>query len=210
MSVRTLALDLDGTLLDCGPRQVQALHAVLDAPYPDPAEFWQAKRGGATTREALVSLGMAEEDAEEIAGRWRITVEDDELLTVDTVLPFVEETLTAARNVVDRVVIITARRRGDAARAQCETLGLMALIDDVLAVDPTAASEHKADVLKELDASWFIGDTASDARAAAAARVPFAAVTTGQHTREVLQRAIDAPIVESLHEAIEVVLGTRG
>lgn len=210
VSERTLALDLDGTLLDCGPRQVEALHAVLGEPYPDPTGFWQAKRGGATTLEALVALGMAEQQAAEIAAQWRITVEDDDLLAVDTLLPAVEQTLAAARTSVDRLVIITARRRGDAAVAQCERLGLMTLLDEVIAVDPTAASESKAAVLTDIAAFAFIGDTASDARAAAAAGVPFAAVTTGQHAREVLLAAIDTPILASLDEAINHLLREHG
>jgi len=207
---RLLALDLDGTLLDCGPRQVEALHAVLGEPYPDPEGFWQAKRRGATTLEALVALGMAEQQASEIAGRWRITVEDDELLLVDTVLPAVETTLAAAREQVDRLVIITARRRGEAALAQCERLGLMTLLDEVIAVDPTSASASKAVVLSDIAADWFIGDTASDARAAATAGVPFAAVTTGQHTREVLHAAIDVPILPTLDDAINHLLREHG
>jgi phosphoglycolate phosphatase len=207
---RTLALDLDGTLLDCRPRQVLALDAVLGQPYGEPEAFWEAKRAGATTREALIALGMAESLADGVAQRWRVTVEDDELLLVDTVLPDVERALATARSHVDRLTVITARRRGDAVRSQCERLGLIGQIDDVLTVDPVSAAEHKAVVLSEISAIGFIGDTASDARAAAAAGLPFAAVTTGQHTREVLQRTIDAPVVDSLSEAVSLVLGQPG
>ena len=201
---RVLALDLDGTLLDCGPRQVQALDAALGGQYRDPVAFWDHKRRGLTTREALIALGMHEADAHELAERWRVVVEADELLLADTVLPGAESALEAARAHAERLVVITARRRGDAAAAQCERLGLMAHLDEVIAVPPAEAADRKAVVLRDLRAIGFVGDTASDARAAAAAEVPFAAVTTGQHTREVLAAAVSAPIVDDLQTAIRV------
>lgn len=183
---------------------MQALEVALGAPHPDPQAFWGLKRGGATTRRALVSLGMDEGHAETVSVRWLEAVESDRMLRVDTVLPGIEDALVAARRHAERLVVVTARRRGAAARAQCERLGLMAIVDDVIAVDPADAPAAKAEVLRRIKALGFIGDTASDARAAVQAGVPFAAVTTGQHTREVLAAAIDAPIVATLAEAVAV------
>ena len=198
------ALDLDGTLVDCAPRQVRALDAALGGQYPEPVAFWERKRQGMTTREALVALGMPEDEAQELAERWRIVVEADELLLADTVLPGTEAALDVALQHSERLVILTARQRGDAAAAQCERLGLMTRVDEVIAVPPAGAADHKAEVLRALQASGFVGDTASDARAAAASGTPFAAVTTGQHTREVLAAAVQAPILDDLHAAIRV------
>ncbi len=161
-----------------------------------------------TTRQALVDLGMAEDEAAEVAGRWRVVVEHDEHLDLDTLLPSVEAALDAARELADRLVVITARQRADAVVAQCERLGLTRRIEEVLAVAPVGASENKAVILRGLKPIGFIGDTASDARAALAAGVPFAAVTTGQHTREVLARDVTGPIADDLETAIAAL--TRG
>ncbi len=182
----------------------------LDGPQPDPQAFWALKRDGATTRQALVSLGIDERRAETVAGRWLEAVESDRMLLVDTLLPGVEDVLMAAGRHTERLVVITARRRGSAARAQCERLGLMKFLDEVIAVDPVDAATGKAAVLRRIQALGFIGDTASDARAARRAGIPFAAVTTGQHTRAVLSTAIDAPIVASLAEAVAVLTDGYG
>lgn len=204
-----LAFDLDGTLLDCGPRQLAALDLALGAPYEDPVAFWRHKREGRTTREALIARGMPEPDADAVAGRWRTLVESDPMLLIDAVLAGVDRALADARAHAGRLVVVTARTRGDAVTAQCERLGLMALLDEVIAVPPSDPHRHKAAVLRELGAIGFIGDTVSDARAAAGAGVPFAAVTTGQHTRAVLEAGTDAPIADSLAEAVALLAAGR-
>lgn len=207
MSGRTLAFDLDGTLLETGERQTRALDLALGYAYDDPVAFWRHKRSGLTTREALLARGMTEPHALSVAERWQVAVESDEALLVDELLAGVEGALTAARAAAGRLVVITARTRGDAVAAQCERLGLMTWLDEVIAVPPQNAAGNKATILRELQPLGFIGDTASDARAAAAARIPFVAVTTGQHTRDVLAGEIAGPITDSLAEAVAILTG---
>ncbi|HWV86108.1 MAG TPA: HAD family hydrolase, partial [Capillimicrobium sp.] len=130
-----IALDLDGTLLDCRPRQV-ALAAALHGPGLDEAAFWAAKREGATTRAALEALGVDGERAARLARRWAAEVEDDRWLALDAPLPGVAAALTALREAGRDAVVLTARRRADAVRRQVAATGLGALVGAVEVVDP--------------------------------------------------------------------------
>ena len=165
-----IALDLDGTLLDCRTRQCAVLQAVLPSRV-DPAAWWARKRGGATTAAALVALGVDRRRAEAAAAAWTARVEDDEWLALDAPLPGARAALARAG------FVLTARRRPGAVARQLQALGLAA---EVVVVDPRRAAEAKAEVLRDRGARGLVGDTESDARAAALAGVGFAAVGTGQ------------------------------
>lgn len=185
-----LALDLDGTLVDAKPRQVEALWALLDA---EPRllalhreEFWSRKRGGSTTCEALVGLGMRAAAAEILSQRWVESVEDPRWLRLDRLLPGVAAELEALGRAGERPVILTARRHADRAREQVEALGLLRWCGEVRVVSPAEAAAAKAAELRALGARGMIGDSESDARAAELAGLPFAAVTTGQRSEEFL------------------------
>lgn len=201
-----LALDLDGTLVDAEPRQVEAMWALLDA---EPGlvalhrdEFWSRKRGGSTTREALMGLGVRGATAEKLSERWVESVEDPRWLGLDRLLPGVAAALAGLREDGEWPVILTARRHAGRVREQVEGLGLLRWCAEVRVVSPTEAAAAKAAELRALGARGMVGDTESDARAAALAGIPFAAVTTGQRSEEFLA-ARDLVGYGSLGEALE-------
>jgi phosphoglycolate phosphatase-like HAD superfamily hydrolase len=179
-----LALDLDGTLVSCRERQVAAAEAVAGP--IDAERFWSAKQAGSTTREALAAQGVR--DAEAAAHAWAASVEDERFLALDRLLPGARAALAEARAAGHRLLILTARRDAAAARLQIERLGLLALVDELVVVDPARAAEEKTRVLHLRGASGLVGDTESDARAAASAGVPFAAVAGGQRSGAFLRR----------------------
>jgi len=178
----TVAIDLDGTMVDCRERQV-ALAAAL-VPALDRARFWADKRDGATTRVAFERQGVPA--AGGLAARWAATIEDDHWLVLDEPLPRVAEALRLLRERSFRLVVVTARRRAAAVERQLDRLGLLAAVDALEVVDPHIASARKALLLRAHAAEVLIGDTESDAAAAATAGVRFLAVATGQRSREYL------------------------
>jgi phosphoglycolate phosphatase-like HAD superfamily hydrolase len=144
--------------------------------------LWERKREGATTRAALITLGVPEDEATAVAARWVERIEDEDELAGDRLLPGVEETLAdlATRGV--RPAVVTARAHPDRVRHQFATLGLDRWCDGPHVVDPSDAANQKAATLRELGAAAYVGDTESDARAASLAAIPFAAVSTGQRS----------------------------
>jgi phosphoglycolate phosphatase-like HAD superfamily hydrolase len=187
-----LALDLDGTLIDARRRQLSVLAKVLDefGMPPIPFDwFWERKREGESTVAALVALDVDDGEAKAVAAGWVERVEDEDELRQDQLLPGVEDTLTAIAAARVRPSVVTARTHPDRAARQFATLGLDRWCEGPRVVTPgDAAAAEKAAVLRDLDAVAYVGDTESDARAAACAEIPFAAVATGQRSHSYLVR----------------------
>ncbi len=206
-----IALDLDGTLIDARVRQVgvasEAL-AALAGESLDEERFWQAKRVGASTREALETLGYPSETAASVARRWGERIESDEWLRRDRALTGAREVLADLR-AGHRIAVLTARREADGARLSLACAGLEELVDEVCVVDPARAADAKASALARYRAAGFIGDTESDGEAARRAGVRFRAVSTGQRSSSYLQARGYDPL-PSLRDAVEDVLSAFG
>jgi phosphoglycolate phosphatase-like HAD superfamily hydrolase len=187
----SIGFDLDGTLIDARERQVgvaaEAL-AQLTGQELDGAGFWRAKRAGATTLAALTQLGYGAEVAEEVAGHWGRRVEDDDWVERDRALPGARRVLTALRAEGWTIIVLTARRRAEGAGRSLRAAAIASLVDHVEVADPRSAVADKGRALARLAPAGFIGDTDSDGRAALAAGIPFAAVSTGQRSRAYLER----------------------
>jgi phosphoglycolate phosphatase-like HAD superfamily hydrolase len=198
----TLALDLDGTLIDPRPRQVAALAALLGPGLEiDGDRLWELKREGLTTLRALTRLGFDAETAASLSERWVATVEDPRRLGLDRLLPGVADALEGLAAVGTRPLILTARQDAERARDQVASLGLLRWCADISVVSPSSAAEEKAVQLVARSCRAFVGDTESDARAAELAGVDFAAVTSGQRSRQFLL-AGRLPSFETLAEAL--------
>ncbi len=206
----SLALDLDGTLIDPQPRQVAVMAALVEDNATveplRPADFWSLKRDGLTTGEALERLGVERALAGELAARWSRAVEDVRWLRLDRLIPGVDETLAELVEAGTRPAILTARRHEDRVRDQVTSLGLLRWCNGVQVVSPESAAEQKAAALEALGSRGFVGDTESDATAAELAGVAFAAVTTGQRAGEFL-RARGLPAFDSLADALRALPG---
>jgi phosphoglycolate phosphatase-like HAD superfamily hydrolase len=200
VSGRWVALDLDGTLVDCRARQV-ALAAAL-VPALEQKRFWAAKRSGASTFAALVACDVTSDEAETAARRWAERIEDDGWLVLDRPLAGAADALARLRRSGLRLLVLTARRRVVAVRAQLASLGFAAQVDATEIVDPADASAYKAVVLRRYDAVALIGDTESDARAAGAAGVRFLGVASGQRSRDFLAAHGVEPVYEGVLDAV--------
>ena len=184
------AFDLDGTLLDARARQVHVLieaGIALDEPTPDADRFWQLKRNGSTTGQALEQLGLPTARAHRLATWWQAHVEDPEMLRFDQLLPLANAAIEACRVEGLSPRILTARSNAGSVLMQLDKCGLGRLVDEVHVVSPFGAATAKAAHLKLWSAIAMIGDTESDARAAAMATVPFLAVCCGQRSEDFLR-----------------------
>lgn len=178
-----LALDLDGTLLDCETRQVALTRALLvqrGLPALDAPAFWRRKRAGASTAKALAAQYGAAPWLPELAQAWLAAIEQPQWLALDPLLPGVMAALAALRADGVRLRLLTARSNVDGLHATLARLALAPCFEQVAVVDPASASAQKAAILAAWQPAAFIGDTESDLAAAQRAGIPFAAVTCGQ------------------------------
>ena len=212
MTTRSVvAFDLDGTLLDARARQIHVLieaGIALDEPTPDADRFWQLKRNGSTTAQALAQLGLPTARAQRLASWWQEHVEDPEMLRFDQLLPLATAAIEACRVEGLSPRILTARSNAASVLAQLNECGLGRLVDEVHVVSPLDAATAKAAHLKQWGAVAMIGDTESDARAAALATVPFLAVCCGQRSKAFL-RARSLEVFVDAHCAVTHWLSKR-
>ena len=183
------AFDLDGTLLDARARQVHVLieaGIALGEPAPDADRFWQFKRNGSTTAQALAQLGLPTASAQRLASWWQAHVEDPEMLRFDRVLPLATAAIESCRVAGLSPRILTARSDARSVLVQLDACGLGRLVDEVRVVSPGDAATAKAAHLTQWGAVAMVGDTESDARAAVLATVPFLAVCCGQRSEAFL------------------------
>jgi phosphoglycolate phosphatase-like HAD superfamily hydrolase len=195
-----IALDLDGTLLTCEPRQSTVLRAacVRNGASIGLAEVWQLKRSGKSTLDAMQTLGMPAPSASRISSDWMAMIEQPQWLALDSVLPGVRQWMDAVKGSGGKLQLITARRRPEFLRPQLRNLGLESLFSWIHCVSEGSISKAKANCLQLTGAQLFIGDTESDALAARTAGISFAAVTTGQRSEKFLREVVGERIHTSL------------
>lgn len=179
----------------------EAFAALAGGSMLDGDRFWDLKRAGATTRAALMTMGVAEALAAAVAARWRERIESDEWLARDRALPGVGRALAELRDGRVHTTVLTARSSAAGARRSLAAAGLAELVDALAVVDPGDVVAAKAVELRARDCGHFIGDTEADGAAAAAAGVPFTAVRTGQRSAAYLA-ARGFEVAGSLAEAL--------
>jgi phosphoglycolate phosphatase-like HAD superfamily hydrolase len=184
-----VALDLDGTLISCEPRQSAVLRAALlrSGELVDLKRVWELKREGESTENALIKLGLKLESARKIACDWQRMIEDPFWLGLDTVLPGVKKVLQAMRKTGIQICLLTARSRAEWVPQQLSRLGLLSLLDNVIVVPAKESSKAKATVLTKASPAAFFGDTESDWQASLVAGVSFYGIATGQRSATFLK-----------------------
>lgn len=205
-----LALDLDGTLITVAQKQTNLLRALARARglNLDPGPIWLLKRDGASTKSALVGTGVPMDLAHALSRAWVAAVETPYWQSLDSLLPRVEQCLTHLKSQAD-CVIISARQNASFLHQQVRRLGLSDYVSAVYQVHPNCASVAKAEILSQIGAVGFIGDTESDAKAAKLANVPFVAVSTGQRSEAFLRAAGIVEVHADLYTAVNFLLYQR-
>lgn len=186
-----IALDLDGTLIDCRRRQVECMASIFarrQMPF-DRERFWGLKREGASTRRALMEMSHGLEQSQEMSDEWAGQIENAYWLGYDRAFPGVSGILGELRQSRKAtLILITARRSERLFLHQMRSLRLDAFFSQKICVNPLSAAQAKANALKAARPSIYIGDTESDCQAAALAGVEFAAVTSGQRSANYLSK----------------------
>lgn len=203
--VGVVAIDLDGTLITCAPRQI-FLFAALARGHgyaPDLEKFWRLKRNGNSTHSSSMLAGLPEAVGIRVAAQWISLIETPFWLALDRCHPDSIETLIKLRAANYKLIVITARQHKHWLNAQLSRLRLDCLVDAVFVVDPRDAAGAKARLLREHSTICFIGDTETDAAAAGLARTRFVALDRGQRDAEFLRQRNVPNVVADLETAAQ-------
>lgn len=189
----TIGIDLDGTLISCREKQLFSLHKslqLLRIKYDAYDEFWKLKTNGLTTAHALMSTGIDRSVAQNAAEIWIENVETWECLEKDRIVPGAFDVLASLSHRAD-LLLLSARQNAAMFERQIVTLGLKPYFKFVMTVlTGSDAANAKAFYLMEHGARCYIGDTESDAAAAAKANIAIYLVATGQRSLEFLQSRV--------------------
>jgi phosphoglycolate phosphatase-like HAD superfamily hydrolase len=183
-----IALDFDGTLVDCEARQMAVLSAVSlrQGISVDLNSVWKFKRSGLNTRDALISTGISTSRSVALQSAWLSEIENTGWLSLDQLFPGVRGVLGAWSRSGHALSLLSARSRGEWLACQVRNLGIAECFDDVICVNPLHAVAQKSKALLSLNADIFVGDTETDYESAMLAKVEFIAVSSGQRSREYL------------------------
>jgi phosphoglycolate phosphatase-like HAD superfamily hydrolase len=186
-----IAIDLDGTIIDCRNRQ-STLAASLFRAHVGPLDshqYWILRRDGLSNKMALQALGCAPSIASYIDTAWRNYIESIFWLQLDRPISGAKEALCLGRQLGVKWALITARSSRKNLLLQLSTLGLLDSLSEICVVLPASAADSKSRILRELKPNAFIGDTESDFAASVLASVPFLGVASGQRSCSFLRRS---------------------
>ena len=197
-----IAFDLDGTLFDCRPRQMELLEDILRRLNISGVELttvWEDKRKGLTTRASLLRCGLTESDVEKVGKIWLEDIEKDEWLRLDKPFAWSKSALVELRR-LSPMVLISARQRAQGVHDTLKRFALAGLFDEIHVVAVGTAVAEKAAYLRKCAATIWCGDSEVDAVAGAKANVPFYAATCGQRSAEFLRLQPHVALIEDVRD----------
>lgn len=189
--ITTLVLDLDGPLLDGRQRHHRCYSDILRQWKFEPLaldRYWQLKRERMDGR-SLLALSGAEARHDEFLAEWLRRIEARDYLALDRLQAGVPEILTSWKQKRLRLLLATMRHDRAALDWQLDSLGLAALLDDVVMIASGGAGGKAAAVrplLKDSGQAMWIGDTELDIQAARSLGLRCCLVTCGLRTDDYL------------------------
>ncbi|MBA2441550.1 MAG: HAD family hydrolase [Rubrobacter sp.] len=192
--LRTIVLDLDGTVLDGSSRLYACYRSILEERGYTPVGFesYRRMRRERVDRRQQLAVSGAGEVYESFLSEWLERIEHPDLLTLDRLQPNAVRRLTEWRAAGLRLVLATIRRYPDRLHEQLARLGLTPLLDHIAVCEHRLGGAGKAREVEHLvpglrpEECLWIGDTELDVEAARALGCPVWAVTGGERTEAYL------------------------
>lgn len=188
--MKTIFLDLDGTLLDSHERHIVVLENALkecNVYGCNLLNYMDYKARGNKTIDFLKNeFGLNDDIAEKVAKVWRLTIEKEEYLHIDTfygdAIPF----LYLIKEKGYKTIIVSARKNREYVMKMIKTSEISDLIDEVIIVSPLNAINEKLEVLvrNKDENSVYIGDTEIDYEAGKKAEIQTFILNRGFRSKE--------------------------
>lgn len=210
-SSKTIAIDLDGTIIDCYPRQAAVTKYIFNELGIDNIDFqtiWQHKRSGLSTFEVL-NFYFPEISAEIIKSftvKWLELIEEPYWMTLDQLFPWSQSILEILNSMNFSLVLLTARQRPENVFNFLTMNKIDDLFSQVHIVSPQKATQQKADLLLQVNPLCHCGDTETDALAAEKVDVRFIGVSCGQRSKDFLERYTSVVILNNISELPKFIL----
>lgn len=205
--MKTVFLDLDGTLLDSHERHTVVLENALkecDVYGCDLSAYMSYKANGNRTIDFLKKeLNLNNEISEKVAEVWGLTIEEEKYLEIDTFYGDAVPFLSLIKEKGYKTVIVSARKNRDYVIKRIKTSEINHLIDDIMIVSPFNAVNEKFEALMQNkdENSVCIGDTEIDYEAGKKAEMRTLILNRGFRSKEYW----DKKNIRSYSDLIEIV-----
>ncbi|NMG59531.1 HAD family hydrolase [Geitlerinema sp. P-1104] len=223
-----LIADFDGPIADVSERYYRVYHECLDRMQDEDtpiqrlskSEFWGLKRARVPEQEIGKRSGLNPEQARKFAKLRRQLVHSQPYLKYDQLIPGAIAALDRAQEAGIELTLMTMRRerelaealsRFDVGRFFPDERRYCMGDDDVKTADTRDKPRLMARAMTELpqyERLWMVGDTEADAIAANSQGIQFIGVLSGIRDRPSLQAHHPYKIVNTLSDAVDVLLDT--
>ncbi len=204
--MRTIYLDLDGTILDVKKRlytvYTDTVVELRGSPLSE-TEYWRCKRAG--TPENAIVRNSRVSDIHRYTVIRRTRIEASEYLKYDQLLPRVITSLWILGN-SNRLILITMRMNRDSLLVQLRQLGIIHLLYDVLS---RTSKRHgtKASMISRYAGfdsgnSLIVGDTEGDIQSGKSVGICTVAVLSGVHGRKALVACGPDLIIDDISQLV--------
>jgi phosphoglycolate phosphatase-like HAD superfamily hydrolase len=199
-----IAIDFDGTLVDCSKRDYSLYTSIMsnfDAPVLTFDDYWPQRRSVCPISNIIKQSAG---DSVSIENFLRLRHERSELpeyTRLDTPFPGVYFSLLMLSKYHD-VYVVSARHNNSSLNQEIDNFGFRRFINGVI----STGQLDKRDAIQSIgNVGMVIGDTEHDIRAAHALSIKVIAVTTGIRSREYLENLHPHFVVDTLIDTLNII-----
>jgi phosphoglycolate phosphatase-like HAD superfamily hydrolase len=165
-------------------------------------KIWEFKRGGMTNNEALKIYVKNSKLRNEIQNSWKLNIESNYWLSYDRLFSDIYSKMHNLRKDNFNIYVISARSISENFKNQISNLRLDQLGIEFHCVSPNNKTYEKANILRQVNAKIYIGDSEADFESSIQAHVPFLGVACGQRSYKFLANYGIQKVFETTIDAI--------